>query len=215
MSSERQIAANRRNAQKSTGPRSAAGKQRASANAYRHGFAAGIGHCDKSAQIERLALDMIGAATGSFDAATDAEILEFGRVAAKAELDIAYLRRAKAATMNSLMAVTRWQEAAVSQTAENPAVAISGTSEQSSKVLREPAAPTLPSLEPSELMEATRNSLATLVTIERYERRATARRDRAVLQIIARAIFGIQSWDVFGRTNPISFNASMNSEDKY
>ena len=38
MGSERQIAANRRNAQNSTGPRSAAGKRRAIRNSYRHGL---------------------------------------------------------------------------------------------------------------------------------------------------------------------------------
>ena len=38
MASERQIAANRRNARKSTGPRLGAGKNRASRNAYRHGL---------------------------------------------------------------------------------------------------------------------------------------------------------------------------------
>ena len=38
MATERQIAANRRNAGKSTGPRSGAAKKRASRNAYRHGL---------------------------------------------------------------------------------------------------------------------------------------------------------------------------------
>jgi hypothetical protein len=40
MASEKQIAANRMNAQKSRGPRSAGGKARASRNATRHGLAA-------------------------------------------------------------------------------------------------------------------------------------------------------------------------------
>jgi len=40
VASERQIAANRRNAQKSTGPRSVAGKRRARRNAYQHGLGA-------------------------------------------------------------------------------------------------------------------------------------------------------------------------------
>lgn len=40
MASERQIAANRRNALKSTGPRSRAGKAKVAANALRHGLAA-------------------------------------------------------------------------------------------------------------------------------------------------------------------------------
>ena len=38
MATERQIAANRLNAGKSTGPRSKAAKKRASRNAYRHGL---------------------------------------------------------------------------------------------------------------------------------------------------------------------------------
>jgi hypothetical protein len=40
MASERQVAANRKNAQKSRGPRSVAGKARSSRNAIRHGLAA-------------------------------------------------------------------------------------------------------------------------------------------------------------------------------
>ena len=38
MATERQIAANRANAQKSTGPKTAAGKLKSSRNAYRHGL---------------------------------------------------------------------------------------------------------------------------------------------------------------------------------
>ena len=41
MATEKQIAANRRNAKKSTGPRTPAGKARASLNALRHGLRAG------------------------------------------------------------------------------------------------------------------------------------------------------------------------------
>src|SRR4051812_33263889 len=38
MASEKQIAANRANAQHSTGPRTAAGKRKSSRNSYRHGL---------------------------------------------------------------------------------------------------------------------------------------------------------------------------------
>jgi hypothetical protein len=38
MASEKQIAANRANAEKSTGPRTAAGKLKSSRNAFRHGL---------------------------------------------------------------------------------------------------------------------------------------------------------------------------------
>ena len=78
MAGERQIAANRRNAHKSTGPRSVEGKKRASRNAYRHGLAAGVGHSGKfTAEIDALASEIAAAATGSVVAAADAEILAF------------------------------------------------------------------------------------------------------------------------------------------
>lgn len=62
MASEKQIAANRTNAARSTGPRTASGKARASKNALRHGFAAfgglsaiGEGYLDLEALTDRLA----------------------------------------------------------------------------------------------------------------------------------------------------------------
>src|SRR5262245_13693746 len=62
MASERQIAANRRNAARSTGPRTASGKVRSSKNALRHGFAAfggqspmAEGNLDLEALADRLA----------------------------------------------------------------------------------------------------------------------------------------------------------------
>jgi hypothetical protein len=76
MASEQQIAANRRNAQKSTGPRSLEGKRCASRNAYRHGLAAAVGNSRKSAaEIDSLASEIAATATGSAVAAADAEIL--------------------------------------------------------------------------------------------------------------------------------------------
>lgn len=44
MASERQIQANRRNAQRSTGPCTEGGKKRSRMNAFRHGFASGQVH---------------------------------------------------------------------------------------------------------------------------------------------------------------------------
>jgi hypothetical protein len=42
LATEKQMAANRRNAAKSTGPRTAAGKARSRMNAHRHGFASAV-----------------------------------------------------------------------------------------------------------------------------------------------------------------------------
>jgi hypothetical protein len=44
MTSEKQIAANRRNAKRSTGPKTTAGKLRSSQNAYRHGLSLPLPH---------------------------------------------------------------------------------------------------------------------------------------------------------------------------
>lgn len=57
MASEKQIAANRRNARKSTGPRTPEGKTRSRTNALRHGFASAAAnegniHPDKSVALE-------------------------------------------------------------------------------------------------------------------------------------------------------------------
>jgi hypothetical protein len=61
MTSQRKIAANRQNARKSRGPRSAAGKIIASRNALRHGFAAAV-HRQQipEAEIDRMAKALCG-----------------------------------------------------------------------------------------------------------------------------------------------------------
>jgi len=91
MATERQIAANRRNAGKSTGPRSRAGKQRARGNAYQHGLTTGLISSAAFAQkIERLARKIAGNTE-------DEIILEHARSAAYAEYDLARVRRVKVA----------------------------------------------------------------------------------------------------------------------
>jgi len=62
MTSERKIAANRLNAKKSRGPRTAAGKSLASRNALRHGLRAITHrHPTPSSEIERFAKAICGA----------------------------------------------------------------------------------------------------------------------------------------------------------
>jgi hypothetical protein len=91
MASERQIAANRRNARKSTGPRSGAGRKRASRNAYRHGLSLSITSSAAAAkQLEKLVRKIAGNSE-------DPILLERSRAFAQAELDLARVRRAKVA----------------------------------------------------------------------------------------------------------------------
>jgi hypothetical protein len=59
---ERQIAANRANAKKSTGPKTAAGKLRSSRNAYRHGLSV---PGDQAISPNTIAHDLAGGQEGS------------------------------------------------------------------------------------------------------------------------------------------------------
>ena len=87
MASERQIAANRRNARRNSGPRSSAGKRRSSGNALRHGLSRIIN--DRGgADIEALARLLVGANE-------DEETLELARGAVLAHLDLLRIREVK------------------------------------------------------------------------------------------------------------------------
>jgi hypothetical protein len=68
MTSPKKIAANRANAEKSTGPTSSAGKRRSSKNARRHGLSMPIvADPNWSAEIEALAREIAGAAASEIN----------------------------------------------------------------------------------------------------------------------------------------------------
>jgi hypothetical protein len=162
MASERQIAANRRNARKSTGPRSGAGKKRASRNAYRHGLTLSI---TSTAAFAKQLDNLVRKIAGDTE---DAIMLERARAAAQAELDLAQIRRAKVALIERASALREL--------------------DQGRSIFPEPTA--LPSQEPDRSAEAIRRVLPELRKLDRYERRAAARRDRALLRIPGRIRFG-------------------------
>lgn len=81
--------ANRRNAQKSTGPKSKAGKKRVSRNALRHGLAVPISSIEPAnGKVRRLAHLIVG------DGANP-ELLDLAYRAAEAEIDLVRVRRAR------------------------------------------------------------------------------------------------------------------------
>lgn len=93
MASDRQRAANRRNAQRSTGPRSAAGKRRSSQNALRHGLAAQLGS-DPAHDRRVEALTKI--LTGPEGSPSE---LNYARVVADATLQITRIRALRTTMM--------------------------------------------------------------------------------------------------------------------
>jgi hypothetical protein len=183
VASERQVAANRRNAQKSTGPRSAAGKKRASRNAYRHGLTAGVGPSGEWAgRIESLAHEIAGAGA-------DPVVLELGRAAARAECRLAEIRRVRAALVTPISALANVQEAQFSHSDQiNGVVSGTRTNAAPMELSLVPPAAMLPSSQSERLTHAVHEALPQLLKLDQYERRAGARRDHAVFEIFARKL---------------------------
>ena len=99
MATERQIAANRRNASRSTGPRSRAGRKRAGGNATVHGLTANLlSNFALAEQVEKLACQIAGSAD-------DAILLQYARDAAYAEIDLARVQQIKVALIERASAV--------------------------------------------------------------------------------------------------------------
>jgi hypothetical protein len=181
MASERQIAANRRNAGKSTGPRSDAGRKRASRNAYRHGLTLSITSTAAYAKhLDKLVREIAGDSK-------DAIVLERARAIAQAELDLARVRRAKVALIERTSAFGEL----------DPPQAFSTVTEidrffnaldRDRLILPKPidSSATMPSQEPDRSAEAVRRVLPDLRKLDRYERRAAVRRHQAALNLFGR-----------------------------
>jgi hypothetical protein len=182
MASERQIAANRRNAQSSTGPRTKAGKKRASENALRHGLTSyATVRANEAERIEQLARRIAGDSN-------DLIVLDHARTAAAAELQLARVRDVKVAWISQAFSLG---------TLTPPELFRSPLDEAGWMVAQylwnvgerrvEPRAPelinpltTMPAEELERTAEAVRRALPQLRRIQRHEQSAAARRDRAI-----------------------------------
>ncbi len=181
MATERQIAANRLNARKSTGPRSNATKKRASRNAYRHGLASGVASCAATAKwLKEFARKIAGDSKNEI-------ILQHARTAAQAELDLARVRQVKVALIERVSALGALDTPqAFGSLAEQIRYFRSILSGRAPPILPEPIDPlaTMPTQEPERTAEAVRRALPELLKLNRYESRAVSRRDRAIRQIV-------------------------------
>jgi hypothetical protein len=192
MASEQQIAANRQNAQKSTGPRSRTGKKRASANSYRHGLSVGVESiAEFTEHIDALAREISGADP-------KATLLVFARAAAAAELDLGRVRRAKLALISRISAVGEldpFDPFSSWSCIKKILLARHGHGRQKEWLgwnFDIPEPPELPIKEPERTTEAMRRALPELIKLDRYERAAAQRRERACREIM----------ECIGRTTP-------------
>ena len=181
MASERQIAANRRNACKSTGPRSAAGKKRSGKNALRHGLSKPLSGVEFTREREALARQFVGDRKDRF-------AIELARSAAEAEHELARVRHLKAGLIDGF--------AALGSDLAEPICSPTG---EAARIMREvvgapfrmkrpkSAVGALPSIlteKPEQTAEAVRRALPELARLARYESRAAARRNRAIRALI-------------------------------
>jgi hypothetical protein len=156
MMSERQLRANRRNAQKSTGPKSRAGKKRAGQNAYRHGLGVGIlPDPDWITKIEALARDIVDSTSGQID-------LGQARSVAHAQFEVRRVRSMSTALVKQILA---------------------GCDRSGWTAAADRAVPP-DDKEPDRTAEAVGHALSVLKVFDRYESRAAVRRDKAVQEII-------------------------------
>ena len=141
MTSAAKIAANRRNARKSTGPRSQAGKMRSRRNAFRHGLAIPIASdIVLAGHIEPLTNELAATATQPAQHAA-------ARIAALAQLELARAQSVKVQIIDRAAQITQEKNSYDSNT-----LAVLGYAQQ----------------------------LKMLVQLDRYERRALSRRNRAL-----------------------------------
>jgi hypothetical protein len=185
MASQRQIAANRRNARGSTGPRSPAGKKRTSQNAYRHGLTTRLSSAAFAREVETLARHIAG------DRA-DQIALELAHDAAAAELELARVRRVRTALIERMAALGRFDVTKLFQSPKDEAAWImqhyfGATLWKGRPKFAVDPLPAMPAQEPARTAEAVRRMLPVLLKLHRYESRAVTRRDRAIRAIALRS----------------------------
>jgi hypothetical protein len=185
MASERQIAANRKNALKSTGPRTNAGKQRAAKNARRHGLSIPIDEGENARAIESLARRLV-------EGITDQHLLQSARAVAYAHLELARIRQLKRDIIDCLARFEALRPAArFGRDVERRLLkALSGAPMKKLK----PVDWLVPPLSQAELeAEALQRLLPELRKLERYEKRAFNMKNRALCEISSKLLTKINS----------------------
>jgi hypothetical protein len=173
MTTEKQIAANRQNARRSSGPRSGEGKRRSSQNAYRHGLSVGVNAHVEFKDIEALARKIAGNST-------DVVVLECVRAFAQAEFDLARIRRLKVALVSHVMAFGEFEPPAAFQSLREINQFFKGFDRGELILPERSQPPPMPTTEPERSAEAIQRALPELMRLNRYERHAGARRAHAM-----------------------------------
>jgi hypothetical protein len=183
VTTERKVAANRRNARLSTGPRSAAGKARVAQNALRHGLNVKVADdpllTEEVARIARAIRD--DAPRGGRGGVSFAELAYLARRVAEAQVDLMRVRRARHAILTRALDNPRYrsprylrrQIAMLAAVGELLTRGIAVPDDMRKAAFGRPRGPLKFALVVKDLAQQ-------LARFERYERRALSRRKAAV-----------------------------------
>ncbi len=185
MASARQIAANRENAKKSTGPKSDF-KKSSGKNAYRHGLSVPISTTKSEAQLKYLARQFAGNSA-------DVRVLTLATIAANAHLDLMRIRGVQTAMIERPL-MFRASHARLFGSCKDELRHHIGQTYWPTDVRGEnlpqpeifyPSTPLAGGKDEEErrFAETVRQLLPNLTKICRYEKRAANRRDRAIGEI--------------------------------
>jgi hypothetical protein len=188
MATQKQIDANRRNARKSTGPRSASGKKRASYNAYRHGLSRPMLGAEHRRAVEALAARILA----DHGKANDLHALASAREIAEADFELARIRCSKVALIERVHALGPLEPRKLFGTKRDEAAwaahyFLGATLGNIRPKCAVDTLPPMPEEEPSRTAEAVR-VLPDLARLARYEAHAIKRRDRAICALVLRSI---------------------------
>jgi hypothetical protein len=189
MATALQLAANARNAQSSTGPRSASGKKRSRANALQHGLTLPNSDPDDADRLDELTRQF------AENFPNDNVVLRQARSAAAAQLDWYRVRRVRLALIervmvfgslkppkffHTLMQEVRWCRQ-MDRWFSNPRRV-----QPPWPIPMDPAT-TMPTEPADRMAEAVRRLAKKIAALERYETRALFRRDHAIRKMLLRA----------------------------
>jgi hypothetical protein len=182
VATERQIAANRRNACKSTGPRSVSGKKRSSKNAFRHGLSKPLTGAEFARELEALARQIVGDREDRF-------AIELARNAAEAELELARVRHFQTDLIEGIAALRCLDSREMFRLPTDETTRIMREVGGAPFRIKRPrsssrALASIRAEKPEHIAEAVRRALPELARLARYEIRAAARRDRAIRALI-------------------------------
>jgi hypothetical protein len=178
MPTERQLTANRQNARKSSGPRSPNGKARVGKNAYRHGLATSATSIPAfEKHIEAQALQI---------AEVDLVDLADARALATAEFDLDRVQRVKTSLINRMLKFGAFDPQFLFSSMAQEVRFIKLIIWGKISCFPQPPDPStlMPKDEPARTIEAVRRTLPELEKLERYEKQATARLNRAISAIV-------------------------------